>query len=418
MSRVELNAAQVNSTQADQSPVNPRRMLDATRELTFPAARLALARLLVAFCFVWPYFNYTLVDPDSKVEVNFLPVFLAAILLPEVTFREKWPILLALPALCAAFLWGSQTAPLRLAVGIVPLIFVLNLTQHLRERNRDLFPPNLAYRTLQIFVGFSIAQTVDMQLFPVLPGWLTGALINIVPRYSGTPYDEFGVHGVQGWASEPSGAAVMGAAFALVAILQRPSRRWRVLALFLTLAAVNKSVYALILLVLLSIGCIATTARRRYALVASAPVGAALLFIFARSARLVELQSDLLINGMTSSTNNEMARFTQILAPLGQFPRVYTPPMLFGGIVLEPMGVLPLVVGYGSVFGIVWLWYILRHSFPLRGVPLRPLALVAAAILLFLTGPDFIPAVAAFAFFTVPVWRKGPSISSPKEEAS
>jgi len=88
MSRAELNAAQFNATQADQSPVNPRRMLDATRELTFPAARLALARLLVAFCFVWPYFNYTLIDPDSKVEVNFLPVFLAAILLPEVTFRE------------------------------------------------------------------------------------------------------------------------------------------------------------------------------------------------------------------------------------------------------------------------------------------------------------------------------------------
>ncbi len=85
-----------------------------------------------------------------------------------------------------------------------------------------------------MFVGFSIAQTADMQLFPVLPGWLTDALINIVPRYSGTPYDEFGIHGVQGWASEPSGAAVMGAAFALVAILQRPSRRWRVLALFLT----------------------------------------------------------------------------------------------------------------------------------------------------------------------------------------
>jgi hypothetical protein len=393
-------------------------MLAASRDLTFPAARLALARLLVAFCFVWPYFNYTLIDPDSQVEVNFLPIFLAAVLLPEVTFREKWPILLALPAFCTAFLWGGPMAPLRLAIGIVPLIFVLNLTQHLRERNRDLFPPNLAYRMLQIFVGFCIAQTVDMQLFAVLPGWLTDMLINIVPRYSGTPYDEFGIHGVQGWASEPSGAAVMAAAFALIAIFQRPSRRWRVLALFVTLAAVNKSVYALLLLMLLSIGCVAVTARRRYALMASVPVAAVLLFLIVRSARLVDLQSDLLVRGMSTSTNNEMARFTQILAPISQFPRVYTPPMLFGGIILEPMGLLPLVVGYGSVFGIIWLLYILRHSFPLSGVPLRPLALIAAAILLLLTAPDFIPAVAAFAFFTVPVRREGPPFCSLQEEVS
>jgi hypothetical protein len=411
-----VNAAQTDHS--DQSPANLSQMFAGARALTFPAARLAVARLLVAFCFVWPYFNYTLVDPDSQVEVNFLPVFLAAILLPEVTFREKWSILLALPALCTAFLWGGPTAPLRLAIGIVPLIFVLNLTQHLRERNRDLFPPNLAYRTLQIFVGFSIAQTVDMQFIPVLPGWLTGALINIVPRYSGVLYDEFGIHGVQGWASEPSGAAVMAAAFALIAILQRPSRRWRVLALFVTLAAVNKSVYALILLVLLSIGCVAITARRRFALIASVPVGAALLFLFVRSARLVDLQSDLLIKGTTSSTNNDLARITQILAPLGQFPRVFQPPLLFGGIVLEPMGLLPLVVGYGSVFGIVWLLYMLRHSFPLEGVPLRPLALVAAAILLLLTAPDFIPAVAAFAFFTVPVRQEVPPFCAPQEEAS
>lgn len=407
-----------DAVRAEQSFASPRQMLAATRAITFPAARLAVARLLVAFCFVWPYFNYTLVDPDSQMEINFLPVLLAAILLPEVTFREKWPILLALPAFCTAFLWGGPTAPLRLAIGIVPLIFVLNLTQHLREKNLDLFPPSLAYRTLQIFVCFCVAQTVDTQLFPVLPGWLTAALINFVPRYSGVPYDEFGIHGVQGWASEPSGAAVMAAAFALIAILQRPSRRWRVLALFVTLAAVNKSVYALLLLVLLSIGCVATTARRRYALFASVPVGAALLFLFARSARLVDLQSDLLINGMSSSVNPELARFTQILAPLSQFPWVYTPPMLFGGIILEPMGLLPLVVGYGSIFGIVWLLYILRHCFPLSGVPLRPLALVAAAILLLLTAPDFIPAVVAFAFFTVPIWREGPPFCSPKKEAA
>jgi hypothetical protein len=282
------------------------------------------------------------------------------------------------------------------------LHFVLNLTRHLRERGRDLLPPNLAYRTLELFVCFSIAQAVDTQLFPILPGWLTNTLVNILPRYSGMPYDEFGIHGVQGWASEPSGAAVMGAAFALVAILQRPSRRWRVLALFTVLVAVNKSVYAMMLLVLLSFSCLATISHRRNALLASVPICLAILLLVVRSARLVDLRSDLLINGASSTTNNELARIAQILTPLAQFPCVYKPPLLFGGVPLEPMGLLPLVAGYGSVFGLIWLLYVLRRNFPLRQVPLRPLALLASLLLLVLTAPDFIPAVTAFAFYMVP----------------
>ncbi len=387
---------------------DPSRLIAAAWDLTLPSTRLAAARFLVAFCFVWPYFNYTLIDPNSQVEINFLPVFLAAFLLPEVTLREKWSILLALPVFCVAFIWGNPAAPLRLAAGIVPLHFVLNLARHLRERGRDLLPPDLAYRTFQVFVCFSIAQAIDFQLFPILPEWLTNTLVNILPRYSGMPYDEFGIRGVQGWASEPSGAAVMGIAFALVAIVQKPTRRWRVIALFTALATVNKSVYALVLLVLLSIGCLATLARKRYVLLASAPIGAAILFLIVRSARLVDLRSGLLISGTSAGTNNELARIAQIYCPLSQFPLIYQPPVLYGGISMEPMGLLPLVAGYGSVLGIVWLFYILWRNFPLRSVPLRPLALISVAVLLILTAPDFIPAVVAFAFFLVPRERKTP----------
>ncbi|MGO8758303.1 MAG: hypothetical protein ACLQG3_09285 [Terracidiphilus sp.] len=397
---------------------DPRRTLAALWSLTFPSARVALAGALVAFSFVWPYFNYTLVDPSSQVEINFLPVFLAALLAPEVTLREGRVLLLALPVFLVAQIWGNPTAPLRLAIGIVPLHFVLNLTRHQRERGRNLLPPNLAYRALQALVCFSIAQTVDLEIVPILPGWLTDTLTAILPRYSGMPYDEFGIHGVQGWASEPSGAAVMGLAFALAAIAQNPARRWRVLALFAALTAVNKSVYALMLLVLLSAGCLATLPRRRYALGASLPVAAGIACLVARSARLVDLHSNLLINGASSSTNNEMARMTQILAPLGQFPHVYKPPMLFGGILLEPMGLLPLVAGYGSIFGVVWLVYVLRRNFPLRQVPLRPLALLAGLVLLVLTAPDFIPAVVALACFMVPARREGPRFGSLHGEAS
>ena len=400
----------MSNAPADVLPLHASRLMAAAWDLTLPSARLAAARFLVAFSFVWPYFNYTLIDPYSQVEINFLPVFLAALLLPEVTVREKWSILLSLPAFCIAFIWGNPTAPLRLATGIIPLHFVLNLTCHLRERGRDLLPPDLAYRVFQIFVGFSVAQAIDFQLLPIFPGWLTNTLVSILPRYSGMPYDEFGIHGVQGWASEPSGAAVMGVAFALVAIAQRPSRRWRVLALFMALTAVNKSVYAVMLLVLLSVGCLATLTRKRYALLASAPIGAIILFLIVRSARLVDLRSDLLINGASSGTNNELARIAQIFGPLSQFPFVYKPPLLFGGIVLEPMGLLPLAVGYGSVLGIVWLLYILRRNLPLRQVPLRPLALIAGAVLLILTAPDFIPAVVALAYFMVPRGRENPPL--------
>ena len=160
---------------------------------------------------------------------------------------------------------------------------------------------------------------------------------------------------------------------------------------------------------LLSIGCLATLARKRYALLASMPIGAIILFLIVRSARLVDLRSDLLINGTSSGTNNELARIAQIFGPLSQFPFVYKPPLIFGGIVLEPMGLLPLVAGYGSVLGIVWLLYILRRNFSLRRIPLRPLALIAGAVLLILTAPDFIPAVVAFAFFMVPRGREGKS---------
>jgi hypothetical protein len=391
----------------------PLRMLAAAREMTLPSTRLAVARLLVAFCFVWPYFNYVLVDSDSRVEINFLPVFLAALLLPEVTLREPRSILLALPVFCMPLIGGNPVASLRLATGIVPFHFVLNLTRHLRDKGCDLFPPNLAYRALQLLVCFCVAQTVDVQFLPILPGWLTDALVNILPRYSGMPYDEFGIRGVQGWASEPSGAAVMGITYALVAIVQRPSRRWSALAWFAALAALNKSVYVLMFLVLLSLACLATISRRRHALLASVPVFLIVVLLIARSARLVDLHSDLMINGASSSTNNEMARITQILSPLAQFPRLYEPPVLFGGIVLEPMGLLPLVAGYGSIPGIVWLFFILRRNFPLHRIPLRPLALLAGAVLLVFTAPDFVPAVAALAFFMVPENREGSSFASP-----
>jgi hypothetical protein len=131
-------------------------------------------------------------------------------------------------------------------------------------------------------------------------------------------------------------------------------------------------------------------------------VGVTVLLLIAHSSRLADLHTNLLVGGVSSESNRELARFAQILYPLQQFPRIYQPPILFSFFVMEPMGLLPLAAGYGSVFGVAWLAYILRRNFPLRRLPLRPLALVAGLMLLVFTAPDFIPAVVAFAVFMVP----------------
>src|SRR5208282_5233871 len=93
---------------------------------------------------------------------------------------------------------------------------------------------------------------------------------------------------------------------------------------------------------------------------------------------------------------------------LQHFPQVYEPPTLYGGIVMEPMGLLPLVAGYGSVLGVVWLGYFLWRNFPRRQFPMRLLIGLAALILLFMSPPDLIPAVVALCVFLVP--RRGPQM--------
>jgi hypothetical protein len=372
------------------------------RAFTFAPTRLTLAQMLVVFSFIWPFFNYQLVDPSSLTEINFLPVILAALLVPEITLREKWSLLLSLPVFAVALIWANPTAWLRLAVGIIPLHFVLNLTRHLKEQGRELIPSGLAYRTLIVFVVFCMMQTLQFNLFPVIPEWLTAALMQVVPRYSAIPYDDAGIRGVQGWASEPSSAALICVAFSLVAIRQRPQRRWRVLALFALFVLLNKSIYALVLLILLALGCLFASRKKLLPFLALIPMSLALSVYITRSGRLVELHNNLLVSGVNSEFNKELMRFAQMFYPLKSFPQIYSPPNLYGSLVMEPMGLLPLLTGYGSVLGLVWLAHIVGRNFPLRQVALRPLALVAGLVLFMMTTPDLIPCVVALAVFLVP----------------
>jgi hypothetical protein len=379
-------------------PEQPRAWPSLEALTLFPQ-RLAAARVLVAFCFVWPFFNYNLVDPGNMMEVNFLPVFVAAALLPGIMLSEWRSLLLSLPVFAVAALGASPVEALRIGIGIIPLHFLLNLARHLEQRSMSLLPRGLAYRALQLFVLFCIAQTINFQVYPVIPGWLTQLLFNIVPRYALVPYDEFGVRGVQGWASEPSGAAVICGAFALVAILERRDRCWRVVALLMVLVVINKSVYSILLAALVGLSCIFTLRRKTYALAAFIPLCAAALFYFAFSGRLAELHTSIQSDGLNGESNREFFRFAQILTPLIQFPAVYKPPVLFDNVVAEPMGLLPLVLGYGSIPGAIWLGWMLWRNFRLPKTPRRPFALVAGFVVFIIAPPDLIPSVVALAVY-------------------
>ena len=369
---------------------------------SFSAARLAVARSLVAFCFVWPFFNFAFFIPDNAMEIDFLPVFLAAAILPKIALRQKLSILLAMPVFAVALFWANPTAPLRLAIGIIPLHFVINLTRHLRERGQDLIPPNLAYRCLQVFIAFCAIQTVQINMFTFIPEWLSDALTAIIPRYMAVAYDDLGIRGVQGWASEPSSAGLMCLAFALVAIAKRPDRRWRVLALFALLVSLNKSIYCLILMILLGFACAFTVRRQVYSFMTMALLAIGGIVYSAHSGRFAELSANIAIDGLNRESNHELMRFLQILNPLEQFPHVYQPMLLNGTLAMEPMGLLPLVVGYGSVAGLLWLGYMFWHNFP-RGLGRQlPLTLVAVFVLLIMAPPDLIPSVVAVAVLLNP----------------
>jgi len=390
---------------ADQIPVSTLKFEVpwlTLRDLTFLPLRLNCARLLVIFSFVWPFFNYDLIVPGNTTEINFLPVLLAAALVPEILFRDPWSVLLSLPVFAVALLGAPVSAAMRLAIGIVPLLFILNLTQRLREQGYDTLPTGLAYGALRIFVVFCFVQTIQLNLFSIIPGPVVQILTAIVPRYSLIPYDDVGIRGVQGWASEPSSAGLTCVAFALVAISQRPELRWRVLAWFAALTVVNKSVYCLVLAILLGIACLFTLRRKFYALLALFPLCALALLYISASDRIAELRANLLIDGINRQSNHELMRFVQILDPLQQFPHVYKPIVLYDVWVAEPMGLLPLMAGYGSVFGLLWLFHLGWRQFSGRQLSMRPLAFVAGFILLVMASPDFIPSIVALAVFIDP----------------
>ena len=371
--------------------------------LTFASTRLACAQSLVVFSFIWPFFNFDSVIPGNMMEIDFLLVFVAAALLPEVTLREKRSILLALPVFAVALIWANPTAPLPdWPLESSPCTLYSTSPAICGNGDGTLFPRILRTAPFRYLLHSARLRPWISTFSLYSPEWLIAILTFFVPRYSAVPYDALGIRGVQGWASEPSSAGLMCIAFALIAILQRPDRRWRVMFLFVLVLLLNKSIYFLILTILLGLACVLTLRYKLYALLTSAVFSVIAIFYMAHSGRLAELTTSIAVDGFNRESNHDLMRFLQILNPVEQFPRVYQPIVLNGTWVAEPMGLLPLLAGYGSILGLAWLGYILWRNFPRRQTPEPYLALLAGFVLLIMASPDLIPSIVALAAFLVP----------------
>ena len=357
--------------------------------------RFRVAQFLVLVCFVVPFFNFNHFFAQSEVEVNFLPVFLAVLVLPEVFLADGLSVFLLAATLGMSVLLAPTESVLRLIIGAVPCLFLLNLNRHCLSRGRELIPRSLAYRTLQVFVSFSALQWFSLNVLPVIPGWFTEVLATIVPRYSGEAYDEFGVRGVQGWASEPAGAAMVCFSFAIVAAQQEPKKRLRILVLLVVLLAVNKSVYAVGLLAILGVVYLFSLKHKWYSVAALVLLSVGLAWYVSSSNRIEDFAKSAAIYGVEPDINYQLFRVNQIIAPLAAFPRIYHPVYIFDHYI-EPMGLLPLLVGYGGVLGLALYVRLAFFEISLRHARSPTIALASLFVLSFLVPPDLIPPIIAF----------------------
>jgi hypothetical protein len=372
-----------------------------TAPMRFNSLRLNLARTLVLAAFVWPFLNFSCVFPDSHMEIDFLPAFLAMALFPEALFEDSASLLLLGACLALVAVWGTLDAALRLLAGVLPCVFLIALYRRCREAGRQLISHGVALVSLSVFTAFCFLQYIHLHLFRILPDALTDGLTLLIPRYMDEPYDALGTRGVQGWASEPSSAAMTCFSFAVVALCQQPRRRWLVLLLFSLLAALNKSVYAMLFLALLVLACLARLRKKGYALLGAISFLAGFAAFVLASGRVAEMRENFLIFGLAGDMNKELQRLGQIAGPLLAFPRMYKPGILFDSV-MQPLGLLPLLAGFGSVFGLLLYVRIAFCRLLLANAEWPLLGVAVLAVFSLLASPDFIPMAVALAYAFTP----------------
>jgi len=371
-------------------------LFESSRNLSH--IRLRLARLSVAICLFWPFFNANYFF-NATVETNFLPIFVAVLLMPEVLWDDKRSLLLVLAViLMSAAIQPNGSGYLRLAIALIPLLFILNLHRRCIGRNEQLIDSNTAYAALLVFVAFCVVQYIHFNVVAIVPEWVTQFLQTVIPRYMAAPYDDSGIRGVQGWASEPAGAALMCFGFAIVIIQQEPRKRTSVLFLFALLTVLNKSIYCLLFLAFLGFVHLTNLKRIRYGiifLVLILPIGARYL---STSARVNEFRESTAQYGLDETSNRELQRLAQIILPVTSFPKLYTPLTLFDITQIEPIGLFPLLVGYGSVLGLIVYYRLAFQSLRIRDASSWPMALCGIFVLSFLAPPNFVPSIVGFVY--------------------
>jgi hypothetical protein len=373
-----------------------RWLFESSRNLSH--LRLRLARWIITICLIWPFLN-TNYFFNATFETNFLPIFVAALLMPEALLNDKRSLLLVLAViLMSAVIQPNGSGYLRLAIALLPILFIFNVYRISEGRNEELVNSKTAYRTLFVFVGFCVVQYIHFNLSAIVPEWVTQFLQTVVPRYMGAPYDDSGIRGVQGWASEPSGAALMCLGLATVVIQQDPRKRTSVLLLFALLTVLNKSIYCLLFLVFLGFVHLTNLKRARYSIVFVVlifPIGA---WYLSTSARVNEFRQSTARYGLDETSNRELQRVAQIILPVTSFPKLYSPVTLFGITRIEPIGLFPLLVGYGSVLGFIVYYRLVFQLLRLRDASSWPMALCGILVLSFLAPPNFVPSIVGFVY--------------------
>lgn len=373
-----------------------RWLFESSRNLSH--LRLRLARWIITICLVWPFFNANYFF-NATFETNFLPIFVAALLMPEALLSDKRSLLLVLSViLMSAAIQPNGSGYLRLVIALLPILFIFNLCRLCIGRNEELVSSKTAYGTLVVFVGFCVVQYIHFNVSAIVPEWVTQFLQTVIPRYMDAPYDDSGIRGVQGWASEPAGAALMCFGLAAVIFQQDPRKRTSVLLLFALLTLLNKSIYCLLFVALLGFVHLTNLKRTRYAimlLVLTFPFGA---WYVSTSARVNEFRQSTAQYGLDATSNKELFRAAQIILPVTSFPKLYTPATLFGITRIEPIGLFPLLVGYGSVLGLIVYYRLVFRLRRLRDASSWPMALSCILVLSFLAPPNFVPSIVGFVY--------------------
>jgi hypothetical protein len=352
-----------------------------------------IARFLITLNFCFPFINGEALT-GIPFELNIIPLLLAAILVPAICAYGGRELALLALAVAACFLFADLDRASRLAFNMLPFILCMSYIRFCARRHIDVLYGPIVYAAYLLFTALCIYQALHNAGFLAMPGNLVAFLDFALPRYMQTSYDDLGLRGVQGWASEPSGAALLSLGFYLYLRGTYPDHGRLLAVLYLANIFLNKSVYAFATLILLIAVHLITSKSFQQKLAGGMVAIASLVTAAFYFPRIHDVYQNIAAQGMSLASNPELSRLVQVLYPLNAFPMYYEPVMYFG-TTLHPIGLFASALGYGSVFGMLLLVSIgltLRQAFT-QVMPYEWMRLNGppAFFILFLAPANFVP---------------------------